>query len=60
MLLLLKDSVQVWLVYNCMMSNDQSEIQNIEYLPRINSSPTSYAIDNEILIMANEIAEKCR
>lgn len=53
------DSVPMWLGYNCMMSTDHSEKQQIEYLPPINSSPTSYAIVNETLIMAKEIAEKC-
>ncbi|CAG4981938.1 unnamed protein product [Colias eurytheme] len=53
------NSVPMWLGYNCMTSSDHSEIQNIEYLPPINSSPTSYAIVNETLIMSKEIAEKC-
>lgn len=52
------DSVPMWLGYNCMISTDRSEMQNIEYLPPINSSPTSYPVVNETLIMANEIAKK--
>lgn len=43
-----------------MMVTDNSEKLKIEYLPSINSSPTSYAIVNEILIIANGIAEKCQ
>ncbi|KAG5887454.1 hypothetical protein JTB14_017310 [Gonioctena quinquepunctata] len=54
------DSVPMWLGYNCLISIDLSEKQKIEYLPPINSSPTSYAIVNETLVMANEIAEKCQ
>ncbi|CAG5110081.1 Protein of unknown function, partial [Cotesia congregata] len=54
------DSVPMWLGYNCLILTDPSEKQKIEYLPLINSSPTSYAIVNETLIMANEIAEKCQ
>lgn len=54
------DSVPMWLGYNCLISTDHSEKQKIEYLPPINSSPTSYAIVNETLIMATEIAEKCQ
>lgn len=59
MSLLRKDSVPMWLGYNCMMSSDPNLIQNIEYLPPINCSPTSYAVVQETLIMATEIAEKC-
>mgnify|MGYP005983678057 FL=1 len=54
------DFVPMWLGYNCMVYMDQSEIQKNEYLPQINSSPTSYAIVNETLNMANEISEKCQ
>ncbi|KAH9635594.1 hypothetical protein HF086_012263 [Spodoptera exigua] len=54
------DSVPMWLGYNCMISSDHSEKQKIEYLSPINSSPTSYAIVNETLNMAKEIAEKCQ
>lgn len=54
------DSVPMWLGYNCMMSIDHSETQKIEYLAPINSSPTSYAVVNETLIIAKEIAEKCQ
>ncbi|XP_077276997.1 uncharacterized protein LOC143905452 [Temnothorax americanus] len=53
------DSVPMWLGYNCMVTTDSSRIQTVHYLPPINSSPTSYAIVNETLMMANEIAEKC-
>ncbi|KAG5862641.1 hypothetical protein JTB14_004270 [Gonioctena quinquepunctata] len=54
------DSVPMWLGYNCLISIDLSEKQKIKFLPPINSSPTSYAIVNETLVMANEIAEKCQ
>ncbi|XP_044590474.1 uncharacterized protein LOC123269040 [Cotesia glomerata] len=60
MSLLRKDSAPMWLGYNCTMSSDPSPIQNIEYLPPINSSPTSYAVVQETLITAKEIAEKCQ
>lgn len=53
------DSVPMWLGYNCMLTTDSSKIQTIHYLSPINCSPTSYAIVNEMLIMANEFAEKC-
>ncbi|KAK9871781.1 hypothetical protein WA026_014236 [Henosepilachna vigintioctopunctata] len=51
------DCVPMWLGYNCLISTDRSEEQKIEYLPSINLSPTSYAVVNETLIMANEITE---
>lgn len=54
------DSVPMWLGYNCLISTDHSERQKIKYLPPIKSSPTSYAIVNETLILAIEIAEKCQ
>lgn len=54
------DSVAMWLGYNCMVYTDHSEIENIEYLPQIYYSPTSYAIVNETLNIASEIAEKCQ
>lgn len=57
--LLGQDSIPLWLGYNCKISTDLSEVQKIEYLSPINSSPTSYAVVNETLIMANEIAEQC-
>src|SRR5699024_4673122 len=53
-------SVPMWLGYNCMISTDSSKIQTVEYLPPINSSPTSYATVNETLVMASQIAEKCQ
>lgn len=43
-----------------MISSDHSEKQKIEYLPPINSSPTSYATVNETLNVAKEIAQKCQ
>lgn len=41
------DFLPMWLGYNCIVSTDHSEKQMIEYLPPINSSPTSYAVVNE-------------
>lgn len=50
--------VPMWLGFNFMVFTDRSEMQKVEYLPPINSSPTSYAVVNETLKMATEIAEK--
>ncbi|KAG5879755.1 hypothetical protein JTB14_027041 [Gonioctena quinquepunctata] len=53
MSLLCQDSIPSWLGYNCRILTDLGEIQKIEYLSPINSSPTSYPVVNETLIMAN-------
>lgn len=46
------------ITHNCMVTTDNSQMQTVHYLPPINFSPTSYAIVNKTLIMANEIAGK--
>lgn len=51
-------AIEVDLGYNCMVTADSCEIQAVHYLTPINYSPTSYAIVNETLIIANEIAEE--
>ncbi|CAG5044038.1 unnamed protein product [Parnassius apollo] len=53
------DSVPMWLGYNCKIGIDESKIQTVEYLSRINESPTSLAVVQETLNIAKEIAKNC-
>ena len=52
------DFVPMWLGFNSMISAYHSLIQKVEHLPLINSSPAFYAIVNEALAIASQIAEK--
>lgn len=53
------DSLPMWLGYNCKICIDCSKTQTVEYLPPINSSPTSLAVVYQTLCTAKEIAKNC-
>lgn len=49
----------MWIGFSCSTTRDESEMQKVEYLPQINSSPTSYSVVRETLIQASKIAVEC-
>ncbi|CAH1099505.1 unnamed protein product [Psylliodes chrysocephalus] len=53
------DKVPMWVGYNSSVIVDCSEVQNIDYMPPINSSPTSYNVVYETLAMSKEVADQC-
>lgn len=49
----------MWIGFNNNITIDNSRRQIIDYLPQINSSPTSYTIVHDTMIQALKIAQEC-
>lgn len=52
-------STPMWIGFNNNITIDNSRRQIVDYLPQINSSPTSYTIVHETMIQAVKIAQEC-
>lgn len=54
------EDTPMWTGYNSKTYIDNSKLQVIDYLPQINSSPTSYTVVHETLNYAEKIREECQ
>lgn len=52
-------STPMWVGFNNLITIDNSKRQIVDYLPQINSSPTSYTVVHETMKRALKIAHEC-